>query len=141
RGGHRADPRWGLAARGARVEDGAAELSFAMSDRDEIWDDDAPRLSALAAANQWDPATAIPWDAPVDHPDDVEDAVVQVMTYLVENETAALLVPVRFLGHLHPQFREVLQLLAIQPADEARHIEVFTRRARLRLRALGLSTA
>jgi hypothetical protein len=35
----------------------------------------------------------------------------------------------------------VMQLLAIQAADEARHIEVFTRRARLRRDVLGLSTA
>ena len=62
------------------------------------------------------------------------------MTYLVENETAALLVPARFLGRLHPHFREVMQLLAIQAADEARHIEVFTRRATLKRRELGLST-
>ena len=34
-----------------------------------------------------------------------------------------------------------MQLLAIQAADEARHIEVFTRRARLRRDVLGLSTA
>jgi hypothetical protein len=34
-----------------------------------------------------------------------------------------------------------MQLLAIQAADEARHIEVFTRRARLRRSELGLSTA
>ena len=63
------------------------------------------------------------------------------MTYLIENETAALLVPARFLGRIHPHFREVMQLLAIQAADEARHIEVFTRRARLRRDQLGLSTA
>jgi hypothetical protein len=63
------------------------------------------------------------------------------MTYLIENETAALLVPTRFLGRLHPHFREVMQLLAIQAADEARHIEVFTRRAKLRRTELGLSTA
>src|SRR6187399_1440505 len=86
-------------------------------------------------------ASAIPWDAPIEHPDEVEDAVVQVMTYLIENETAALLVPARFLSRLHPHFREVMQLLAIQAADEARHIEIFTRRAHLRRDALGLSTA
>src|ERR1051325_1824353 len=63
------------------------------------------------------------------------------MTYLVENETAALLVPARFVAELHPHFREVMQLLAIQAADEARHIEVFTRRALLRRNELGLSSA
>ncbi len=136
----KADARWGLAARGALVEDGAPELSCAPSDRDEIWDDDAPRLYAQAAAAQWDPGTAVPWDAPIEHGDDVEDAVVQVMTYLIENETAALLVPARFLASIHPHYREVLGLLAIQTADEARHIEVFTRRATLRRERLGTST-
>ena len=63
----------------------------------------------------------------------------QVMTYLVENEQAALVVPARFLGRVHPHFREVMQLLAVQVADEARHIEVFTRRAALRGGPLGMS--
>ena len=57
------------------------------------------------------------------------------MTYLVENEQAALVVPARFLGRIHPHFREVMQLLAVQVADEARHVEVFTRRATLLRRA------
>jgi hypothetical protein len=133
--------RWGLAARGALVEAGAPELEMSLVTKRDVWADEAARLYAQAAAAQWDPATAIPWDAPADHPPEVEDAVVQVMTYLIENETAALLVPARFLGRIHPHFREVMQLLAIQAADEARHIEVFTRRAKLRRTALGLSTA
>jgi hypothetical protein len=133
--------RWGLAARGALVEAGAPELEMSLTDKRSLWADEAARLYAQAAAAQWDPATAIPWDAPADHPPEVEDAVVQVMTYLIENETAALLVPARFLSRIHPHFREVMQLLAIQAADEARHIEVFTRRAKLRRSVLGLSTA
>jgi len=136
-----AEARWGLASRGALVEAGAPALDFPLADRATVWADEAARLYAQAAAAQWDPATAIPWDAPVTHPPEVEDAIVQVMTYLIENETAALLVPARFLARLHPHFREVMQLLAIQAADEARHIEVFTRRARLRRTELGLSTA
>ena len=83
----------------------------------------------------------MPWDAEFDLPAEVEDAVVQIMTYLIENETAALIVPSRFLAQMHPHFREVMQVLAVQAADEARHIEVFTRRALLKRRELGLSTA
>jgi hypothetical protein len=135
------DARWGLAARGARVEAGAPHFDFPLSDKDVVWSDDAARLYAQAAAAQWDPATAIPWDLPQEHPDEIEDAIVQVMTYLIENETAALIVPARFLARIHPHFREILQVLAIQIADEARHIEVFTRRATLRRPTLGLSTA
>jgi TusA-related sulfurtransferase len=133
--------RWGLAARGATVEAGAPALEFALADKRVVWADEAPRLYAHAVAAQWDPATAIAWDAPRAHPPEVEAAIVQVMTYLVENETAALVVPARFLGRVHPHFREVIQLLAVQVADEARHIEVFTRRARLAGGELGLSTA
>ena len=132
---------WGLAARGAKVEAGCPPFRFALADKDSLWADEAVTLYAQAVAAQWDPATAIDWDAPFSLPDEVEDAVVQVMTYLIENETAALLVPARFLAQLHPHFREVMQVLAIQAADEARHIEVFTRRARLRRDELGLSTA
>ena len=63
------------------------------------------------------------------------------MTYLVENEQAALLIPARMLARIHPHFREVLQLLAVQAADEARHIEVFTRRALLTGGEMGVSGA
>ena len=54
-----------------------------------MWTDLAPKLYAQAAAGQWDPATAVDWTPP-QLPDEVEAAVVQVMTYLVENEQAAL---------------------------------------------------
>ena len=132
---------WGLAARGSRVEAGTPEFEFRLADKIEVWSDDAARIYAQAVAAQWDPQTAIPWSASFDIPDEVEDAVVQIMTYLIENETAALVVPSRFIAQLHPHFREVMQVLAVQAADEARHIEVFTRRALLKRDDLGLSTA
>jgi hypothetical protein len=132
--------RWGLAGRGALVEAGSPEFHFRLDRKAGIWSPDAVRLYAQAAAAQWDPATAVPWNAAFDLPSEVEDAVVQIMTYLVENETAALVVPSRFLAQIHPHFREVMQVLAIQAADEARHIEVFTRRALLKRQELGLST-
>jgi hypothetical protein len=137
----RPKPSWGLATRGAMVEAGTPEFHFALTTKDEIWTDDAARLYTQAAAGQWDPATAIAWNAPFDLPDEVEEAVVQVMTYLIENENAALVVPARFLGQVHPHFKEVVQVLAIQCADEARHVEVFTRRATLKGRQPGLSAA
>ncbi|HEY6428379.1 MAG TPA: hypothetical protein VIX84_14240 [Acidimicrobiales bacterium] len=137
----RADARWGLAARGALVESGGPTPRFDLDGRDLVWADAVPRLYAQALASQWDPATAIDWAAADPLAPELEAAVVQVMTFLVENETAALVVPARFLGRIHPYFQEVLQLLAVQVADEARHIEVFTRRARLRGATLGVSGA
>lgn len=134
-------PSFGLAARGATVEAGSPEFAFRLSDKHEVWSDNAADLYAQAVAAQWDPDRAIDWNAPFKLPDEVEDAVAQVMTYMIENENAALVVPARFLGQLHPHFREVQAVLAIQVADEARHIEVFTRRLRMRGREPALSTA
>ncbi|PZA18937.1 ferritin-like domain-containing protein, partial [Modestobacter versicolor] len=132
---------WGLAARGALVEAGGPAPGFDVADRDVVWADLAPRLYAHAAAAQWDPATAVDWTIPEPLPADIEAAVVQVMTYLVENEQAALVIPARLLARVHPHFREVLQLLAVQAADEARHMEVFTRRALLTGGQMGTSSA
>ncbi|HYM05003.1 MAG TPA: hypothetical protein VEU11_00445 [Terriglobales bacterium] len=136
-----APQRWGLAARGSLVESGSPEFAFNLADKMEVWSNDAGRIYAQGAAAQWDPATAVPWNTEFDLPGEVEDAVVQIMTYLIENETAALLVPSRFVSQLHPHFREVMQVLALQAADEARHIEVFTRRALLKRKEMGLSTS
>ena len=132
--------RWGFAARGAMVESGGENFHYALYEKEQVWAENAPKLYAQAVAAQWNPNTAINWNEPFELDDDVESAVVQVMTYLIENENAALQVPARFIAQIHPHFREVLQLLAIQIADEARHIEVFTRRATLRKNELGLST-
>lgn len=136
----RAKQTWGLAGRSATIEAGAPAFEFNLDTRAEVWAEEAARLYRQAVAAQWDPNTAIAWDAEFDLPAEVEDAVVQVMTYLIENETAALVIPARFASQVHPHFREVMQLLAVQAADEARHIEVFTRRALLKRPALGLST-
>jgi TusA-related sulfurtransferase len=140
-----ADPRWGVAARGALVEPGGPPIGAEWTERDHVWADIAPRLYAAAAASQWDPGTAVGWSAHETAraalPAEVERAVVQVMTYLVENEQAALIIPARLLSQLHPHFREVMQLLAVQAADEARHVEVFSRRALLGGGPLGTSSA
>jgi hypothetical protein len=131
---------WGLAARGALVEAGGGDSGFDLDEKGQVWTDLAPRLYTQAVASQWDPATAVDWSAAGPPEADVEDAVVQIMTYLVENEQAALAVPARFLGRIHPHFREVVQFLAVQVADEARHMEVFSRRAVLHRDLPGTST-
>ena len=138
----RASQAWGMAARGALVEAGEPPLGARWAERDHVWADIAPQLYAAAAASQWDPATAVDWTALAgDVPPEIERAVVQLMTYLVENEQAALIIPARLLSQLHPHYREVMQLLASQAADEARHVEVFTRRALLSGGGPGTSSA
>jgi hypothetical protein len=136
----KADRRWGLAARGALVERGGPPLDVTWVERDLVWAEIAPKLYTKANASHFDPATVVDWSAPVEIGADIEDAVVQIMTYLVENEHAALMIPARMLAHLHPHYREVMQLLASQVADEARHVEIFTRRALLNRHEMGVSS-
>lgn len=136
-----AQPFWGLAARGAQVEAGAPAFHFRLSDKLQVWTGSASDLYAQAVAAQWNADTDIDWNDAPELPAPVEDAIVQLMTYMVENENAALLVPARFLGQLHPHYRELQAALAIQVADEARHIDVFTRRIRRHGREPALSTA
>jgi hypothetical protein len=123
------------------VEAGAPAFHFRLSDKLQVWTDSAADLYAQAVTAQWNADTDIDWDDAPALPAPVEDAIVQLMTYMVENENAALLVPARFLGQLHPHYRELQAALAIQVADEARHIDVFTRRIRRHGREPALSTA
>jgi hypothetical protein len=94
----RADQRWGLAARGALVEAGGPPLGAEWADRDHVWVDIAPQLYAAAAGAQWNPATAVDWSQTPALPPEIESAVRQTMTYLVENEQAALIIPAKLLA-------------------------------------------
>ena len=124
-----ADPSWGLAPRGARIEAGGPEFAFTFRQKRDVWASDLGTIYRQAVANQWSAARDIPWAELPKLPVEVESAVCQVMTFLAENEFAALYVPARFIPRIHPHYREVVEVLAAQVMDEARHAEAFTRRA------------
>lgn len=117
------------------------ERRFRDSRAARVWADAARQLYVSGLARQWNPDTEVEWGAEFTLPAEIEGAVVQVMTYLIENEYAALQIPAKFIARLHPHYREVMQVLSLQVADEARHVEVFTRRAMLRSDELGVSGA
>src|SRR5262249_44311877 len=56
-------------------------------------------------------------------------AICQLMTFLAENEFSALYVPAKWIARIHPHFVETVLFLSTQVRDEARHIEVFVKRA------------
>jgi len=120
---------WGIAPRGARIERGGPEFGFTLRQKRDVWARELNSIYSQAAANQWSAARDIPWHELPKLPEDVEAAVAQVMTFLTENEFAALYVPARFIPRIHPHYREVVEVLAMQVVDEARHGEAFTRRA------------
>jgi hypothetical protein len=124
-----ADNSWGLAPRGANLEAGGPEFAFTLREKREVWASDLNTIYRQAVANQWSAGRDIPWSELPKLPVDVESAVCQIMTFLTENEFAALYVPARFIPRIHPHYREVVEVLAAQVMDEARHAEAFTRRA------------
>ncbi len=124
-----ADRGAGLVPLGALPEPSAARYEWALSSRDRIWTDKLASLVDRAARGQWDATRDIPWEAVAGLRPDVERGVAQVMTYIAQNEYAAYYVPARYLSQVNPEYVEVLMWLASHVHDEARHVEVFTKRA------------
>jgi hypothetical protein len=124
-----ADPGAGLAPVGSLPEAGAPRFSWSLNDLGRLWADDVAELTEQASAAQWDASRDVPWEAATGLPDEVERAVAQVMTYVAQNECAALYVPSRFLPQVNPRYAELLLWLAAHVHDEARHLEVFTKRS------------
>jgi TusA-related sulfurtransferase len=119
----------GFVPRGAVAEKGVPNFGFSINHKNEVWADDLAELYQHATANQWDATHDIPWEALKPLPEDLERATCQIMTFLAENEYSALYVPGKFISKINPQFTEVVLFLSTVMNDEARHIEVFTKRA------------
>ncbi len=130
----------GLAPRGAQVEPGGPAYPFALLERDRVAPPEVAALYDQAVAAQWDATRDIPWSAIGDHPPALERAVCQIMTFLAENELSALYLPSKFISRVHPDYAEVAMLLATQIHDEARHTDVFLKRARRGGGGLGVSS-
>ena len=124
-----ADPARGLVPLGAIAEAGAPGFEWQLNSRDELWAEDLADLTERASELQWDATRDIPWEAAQGLPDDVERAVAQVTTYIAANEYVALYVPAKFLPKVNPAFVDVLLWLSSHVHDEARHVEVFTKRS------------
>jgi hypothetical protein len=135
-----ADPFTGFAPRGARVEPGGPAFPFSLNQREFVAPPEVAKLYDQAVTGQWNASRDIPWAKVKPLPEALENALVQIMTFLAENELSALYVPSRFMARIHPAFAEVTMFLALQLADEARHIDVFLKRARMCGRGLGISS-
>jgi TusA-related sulfurtransferase len=137
----RADPSSGFAPRGARVEPGGPRYPFSLLERDHVAPPEVAKLYDQAVSAQWNALTDIPWCKVPKLPDAIERALGQVFTFLAENELSALYLPSKFISRIHPAYAETAMFLSTQMADEARHIDVFLKRARAGGGGLGISSA
>ncbi len=119
-----------MAPRGAAVPPETPSLgSYDVDERAIVWADNAGELYEEAVARQWSSARDIPWDKLEPLPDDIERAVCQLCTQLTEVEFIAGDLPAKWLWRINHDFHEVKLFLASQIFDEARHMEVFRKRA------------
>jgi TusA-related sulfurtransferase len=130
----------GFAPRGAQVEAGGPAYPFDLVERDHIAPPEVAKLYEQAVAAQWDANRDIPWETVEPLSPVLERSIGQIMTFLAENELSALYLPSRFVSQIHPSYAEVAMFLASQLADEARHIDVFLKRARVGGGGLGISS-
>lgn len=119
----------GLLTRGIVTQDGTPFYDFELSFKEQVWSNPVSVLYEEGKNLQWNATTDIPWnEIPTLNPV-LEKAVCQIMTYLVENEFSALYIPGKFISRINPYYMEVPLFLSSLMNDEARHIEVFTKRA------------
>ena len=115
---------------------GAAERSagfriggYQLRSKEDIWLDNAAWLYEEALQRQWSSATDVPWATLKPLPDDIEQAQCQLATFLTEVEFVAGDVPSRWVARTSPDYFEPRLLLMAQVNDEARHMDVFRKRA------------
>jgi hypothetical protein len=122
-----------FAPRGAVREPYADEMpridDYTVLDRGEVWADNVLTLYEEAKARQWNATRDIPWSELERLPEDLEKATCQLCTFLTEVEFVAGDFPAKWLYRIPQDFLEVKSFLATQLMDEARHQEVFRKRA------------
>lgn len=118
----------GLAPRGLYPPGEGVAHDFRVLDRSMVWADGVERLYEQAKERQWDATRDIPWERGRGVPEPVERALCTVLTWMVQQEFAAWYVPAKFVPRIHPAYLEPVLFLSTQVVDEARHVEVFTKR-------------
>jgi len=115
--------------RGAVPILGVEGMGYSVYEKQELWADNAGALYEEAIQRRWRPATDIAWDQLKPLPEDLERAQCQISTFLTEVEMIASDFPAKWLWQMNQHFHEVKMFLCTQAMDEARHLEVFRKRA------------
>jgi hypothetical protein len=116
--------------RGAGARPGSYRIgNYSVRTRNEIWLDNASFLYEEALQRQWSSATDVPWHTIEPLPDDIEEAQCELATFFTEVEFVAGDVPARWISQTTPDYFEPRNVLLAQVMDEARHMDVFRKRA------------
>jgi hypothetical protein len=122
----------GAAPRGASYDvANQADLGPDLNRKSDVWAYKVASFYEEAVSRQWDATTDVPWADldKYDVPLEVEIAFAQLCTFFTEVEMIATDLPAKWCWRMNNQFHEVKGFLAGQAMDEARHAEVFRKRA------------
>jgi len=120
-----------FAPRGAEIPDGCPDLQAGVNRTSDVWAYNVEGYYEEAMSRQWNASTDIPWKKLQEHdlPEDIGPAYAQLLTFLTEVEMIATDVPCKWMRELNADFFEVKNFIATQAMDEARHAEIFRKRA------------
>ena len=120
-----------FAPRGAEIPPGVPDLQAEVNRKSEVWAYNIEGYYEEAMSRQWNATTDVPWEDLRNYelPEEIGKAYSQLLTFLTEVEMIATDVPAKWLGRLSAEFFEVKNFIATQAMDEARHAEVFRKRA------------
>jgi hypothetical protein len=122
---------YSMAARGSEMVPGLPDLGYTINRKSDVWSENVAALYEEAKARRWTPAVDIDWSAlkAAPLPAELEAAVSQLCTSLEEISLMMMEVPSRWVSAINQEFLELKSYLCAQMIDEARHVEVFRKRA------------
>jgi hypothetical protein len=130
-----------MAPRGSDVDPDVPDMGYTINDKAEVWSDNLLELYEEAVSRQWSATRDIPWTELAELDPDIEHAMCQLSTVLSEVEMVASDFPAKWLWRINHDFVEAKMFLCTQVMDEARHTEVFRKRALANGGGLGKSKA
>ncbi|MEK7422299.1 MAG: ferritin-like domain-containing protein [Actinomycetota bacterium] len=118
-----------MAPRGADVDPDTPDMGYILNNKTDVWSENVIELYEEAVARQWSATRDIPWGELPELRSDIEHAICQVCTTLTEVEMIAADLPAKWMWRMNHDFIEAKMFLCTQIMDEARHAEVFRKRA------------
>ena len=130
-----------MAPRGSDVDPDVPDMGYTINDKSEVWSDNILDLYEEAVSRQWSATRDIAWSEIPELDPDMEHAMCQLATVLSEVEMVAADFPAKWLWRINHDFVEAKMFLCTQVMDEARHTEVFRKRALANGGGLGRASA
>jgi hypothetical protein len=134
-------PRHTMAPRGSDIDPDVPDMGYTVNSKAEVWSENLLDLYEEAVSRQWSATRDIPWTELPDLDPDIEHAMCQLCTVLSEVEMVASDFPAKWLWRINHDFVEAKMFLCTQVMDEARHTEVFRKRALANGGGLGKAKA